>query len=36
MARVEMAMDSAPGTVPVAAGENTYRVTVSVVLAIEQ
>ena len=36
MARVEMAMDSASGSVPVAAGENTYRVTVNVTLAIEQ
>jgi len=36
MARGAMEMDSAPGAVPVAAGENTYRVTVSVVLAIEQ
>jgi len=36
MARAEMAMDSASGSVPVATGENTYRVTVNVSLAIEQ
>ena len=36
MARAEMAMARVADTVPVAAGENTYRVTVSVVYAIEQ
>lgn len=36
MAKMEMAMDSMAGSVPVAAGENTYKVTVNVSLAIEQ
>lgn len=35
MAKAEMAMDSG-GAVPIAAGENTYRVTVNVTLAIAQ
>ena len=36
MARMEMAMDSSAKSVPIAAGENTYKVTVNVSLAIEQ
>lgn len=35
MAKMEMAMDSG-GSVPIAAGENTYKVTVNVTLAIAQ
>jgi len=36
MARAEMAMVRSDGAVPVATGENTYRVTVNVSYAIEQ
>lgn len=36
MAHAEMAMARAADTVPLAAGENTYRVTVSLSLAIDQ
>ena len=36
MARAEMAMARSADAVPVAAGENTYKVTVSVAYAIEQ
>jgi uncharacterized protein YggE len=36
MARMELAMDSAPRAVPIAAGENTYKVIVNLSLAIEQ
>jgi uncharacterized protein YggE len=36
MARMGMAMDSSAKSVPIAAGENTYKVTVNVSLAIEQ
>jgi uncharacterized protein YggE len=34
MARAEMAMDYAPNAVPIAAGENTYKVAVNVTVAI--
>lgn len=34
MAKMEMAMDSAGGAVPIAAGENSYKVTVSLSVAI--
>ena len=36
MARAEMAMMSAADAVPIASGENTYKVAVNVSLAIEQ
>ena len=36
MARREMAMDSMKASVPIAAGENTYRVSISLSVALEQ
>jgi uncharacterized protein YggE len=36
MARAEMAMASSADAVPVAAGENTYKVTVNISIAIAQ
>jgi uncharacterized protein len=37
MAKVEMAMDSRAGAAPpIAAGENSYKVTVNMALALEQ
>jgi uncharacterized protein YggE len=36
MAKMEVAMDSARGAVPIAAGENSYKVIVNVTLSIEQ